>query len=135
MGHSLTHAFQYTTLTLTLKSRINSNTSLTRISEHKPQLTIIKSSVQDDRTELQHSLKALHILIKAPVRQMKLQTIASMPAKKQKNFKVSSLQRELQLIQKSMRKKITYANHRLVQAGSKHMYMCVWLVHLNLPHA
>ena len=47
---------------------------------------------------------------KAPLRQKKLQTFASTIVKKQK--KVSSLQRELQLVQKCMRKKIAYANQR-----------------------
>ena len=47
---------------------------------------------------------------KAPLRQKTLQTFASTIIKKQK--KVSSLQRELQLVQKCMRKKIAYANQR-----------------------
>ena len=47
---------------------------------------------------------------KAPLRQKKLQTFASTTVKKQK--KVSNLQRELQLVQKCMRKKIAYATQR-----------------------
>ena len=47
---------------------------------------------------------------KAPLRQKRLQTFASTTVKKKK--RVSNLQRELQLVQKCMRKKIAYANQR-----------------------